>query len=242
MADVVRLVVGWLKGETPEERLVAYAAEGDVVAVKAMLDRGVPANARRRADTENGEANATVAASRGESALHAAVRGRHAEVALELIARGADVNTRSGRDDEPILGVAVAARMFHVAASLLTLGANPNASTRTGHSPLTLAVLAGDIALVHVLLCRGADPEQAVVGFYAAAGQAGATPMLLAAQEGRDDIVEMLLSFGANRDPRACRAASAQISYLTAQGYDARRSSHSRVLMLLGGTTMPRYA
>ncbi|HVU24087.1 MAG TPA: ankyrin repeat domain-containing protein [Opitutus sp.] len=87
--------------------MITAAAEGDVGAVKALLDHGIPADARNR---------------EGKTALYCAAVGGSSEIARFLISRGADVNAISLWGDSP-LAVAIAEGHEDTAALLRAHGA-----------------------------------------------------------------------------------------------------------------------
>ncbi|KAM0813504.1 putative Ankyrin repeat-containing domain protein [Seiridium cardinale] len=72
---------------------------------------------------------------------------------------------------------------FH--KKLLDAGANPNATTNKGLTPLKIAIKHGRLPLVQLLLERGADPDLT--------GPDESSPMMLASELGHIDILEALL-------------------------------------------------
>jgi ankyrin repeat protein len=88
--------------------------------------------------------------------LHYAAFFDGPEAARVLVEHGADVNAFA--DNE--LGVhplnsAAAAQQSEVAAILLEAGADPNGRTRSGHSPLDVALANGDAELAALLRSHG---------------------------------------------------------------------------------------
>ena len=75
----------------------------------------------------------------GMSPLHHAAREGYEDVALELLARGADVNQISGDGSTPLL-VATINGFFDLGMSLLEQGADPNMGSVAGSTPLFAAV------------------------------------------------------------------------------------------------------
>ncbi len=126
-----------------KETLIRAAYHGDVDALRALLVRGVNANAE---DTS------------GLVALHVAAERGKVEVAKTLIAAGADVNIRSGLGDTPLHFAAIG-RQPEIVRVLLAAGANVNAKGYFGWTPLRRAVGGGgeNIELVKLLLSAGAD-------------------------------------------------------------------------------------
>jgi len=97
----------------------------------------------------------------GFTPLHLAVFGREPEAAQVLIQYGADVNALSTGEIARVrpLGTAVFVRSPELTAQLLDAGADPNGRDADGFTPLHSAARSGDVALVGLLLARGADPE-----------------------------------------------------------------------------------
>jgi len=69
---------------------------------------------------------------------------------------------------------------------------DPDAADRWGHTPLLMAAQFGDLALVSLLIGRGADVHQ---------GRTHLTPLTLAARRGAGDIVAFLRERGATPSP-----------------------------------------
>jgi ankyrin repeat protein len=74
---------------------------------------------------------------------------------------------------------------------MIEKGQDINVPTPGGQTVLQLAVLRGDVAMVGLLLGNGAD-------FDVEDARTGMTPLLTAARDGRHEIVEMLVRFGAD--------------------------------------------
>ena len=103
----------------------------------------------------------------GDTALHAASFSYDAEMAADLLARGADVRARNRRGAEPlhaaVNGVPGSAswsptRQREVIVFLLGAGADPNTAAAGGVTPLHRAVRNRCSAAVDALLSAGADP------------------------------------------------------------------------------------
>jgi Ankyrin repeats (many copies)/Ankyrin repeat len=120
----------------------------------------------------------------GDSALHMAAAAYQAEIAADLIAKGADVRAKNRRGAEPLHyasdGVPGSRRWDPSAqaatiAILIKAGADPNATDKSGVAPLHRAVRTRCAAAVEALLQGGADA--------CARNKSGSTPLLLAGQD-----------------------------------------------------------
>jgi Ankyrin repeats (many copies)/Ankyrin repeat len=104
----------------------------------------------------------------GDTALHAAGFSYDAEMARELIARGADLRARNRRGAEPLHAAVIGnpgsptwnpARQCEVIRYLIESGADPNAPATGGVTPLHRAARNQCSAAVETLLQAGADPH-----------------------------------------------------------------------------------
>jgi Ankyrin repeats (many copies) len=104
----------------------------------------------------------------GDTALHAAGFSYDADMARDLIMRGANIRARNRRGAEPlhaaVIGVPGSAswnptRQRDVMRSLIEAGADPNAAAAGGVTPLHRAVRNRCSSAVEVLLHAGADPR-----------------------------------------------------------------------------------
>jgi ankyrin repeat protein len=143
----------------------------------------------------------------GDTALHMAAAAFRRPVAELLVARGADCHAKNSRGAEPLHYAADANRwnplaQADVIAYLLSIGADPNAWTKDGVSPLHRAVRTRSLPAVRALLDGGGDPR--------VPNKSGSTPLHLAvhttgrggsgsehAREQQADIIQLLLERGA---------------------------------------------
>jgi hypothetical protein len=104
----------------------------------------------------------------GDTALHAAGFSYDAEMARELITRGADIRARNRRGAEPLHAAVIGvpgsaswnpASQRDVIVCLIEAGADPNAAAAGGVTPLHRAVRDRCSAAVEALLRAGADPR-----------------------------------------------------------------------------------
>lgn len=115
---------------------------------------------------------------------------RHAEVADQLIAIGADVRAVA---KNPMQVTALHSAVAdggdrRIARALITAGADVNARQRHGWTPLHGAADSGDREIVELLLQRGADP--------AATQDGGKTALEIAREKGHAEIIEVLEAAG----------------------------------------------
>ncbi|MGH0179506.1 UNVERIFIED_CONTAM: hypothetical protein FKN15_001612 [Acipenser sinensis] len=179
-------------GHTP---LHIAAREGHVATIHVLLDA---------------EAQQTRMTKKGFTPLHVAAKYKKLEVAQQLLERGANPNA-SGKKGFTPLHVAAKYKKLEVAQQLLERGANPNASGKNGLTPLHVAAHHNHLDVVKLLLSKGGSPHNSarnqlevatsLLQFGASANSEslqGVTPLHLAAQEGRPDMVDLLISNQAN--------------------------------------------
>jgi len=103
----------------------------------------------------------------GDTALHFAAAAYRSEIAQQLMAAGSSVRARNRFGDEPLHAAAVGSPgsprwnpMAQVAIinCLIDAGADPNARTKAGVTPLHRAVRTRCAGAVRILLQRRADP------------------------------------------------------------------------------------
>lgn len=141
------------------------------------------------------------------TALHLAVSLKQKGVVELLLAEGADPNlvcSRGEKQNLTALHLALAvrkakARDIEIVQLLLEGGANTNLLATYNYvgicslSPLHMAVTCESKATVELLLQRGADIDGRGIWM----GQLNSTPLDVARKEGYDEIVELLLQYGA---------------------------------------------
>jgi hypothetical protein len=158
------------------------AAEGDIAAVKALLERGADVNARSGGCV---------------TPLHEAALRNRFEVAELLVEKGADVNDKGDSGWTPLH---TAASLGHtgMAKLLLEKGANPNAMDDEGGTPLHRVVGMGD---------SGSEGQYEVAALLVAGGAVvdartnrGLTPLHMADSK---KVAELLITKGAEVNAKA---------------------------------------
>jgi uncharacterized protein len=139
-------------GDRDRARELGTSAELDIFEAAAL---GATDRLRELVD-----GNAELARARSDddfTALHYAAFFGGPEAARLLVARGADVNAYAENElGVHVLNSAVAAGRVETVAILLDAGADPNAPTRSGHTPLDVALANGDDEIAELLRTRGA--------------------------------------------------------------------------------------
>jgi ankyrin repeat protein len=133
-------------------------------------------------------AAALLAAGKSELA-DAAMRGDKAAV-RRLLAEKADVNAPQ-IDGTTALDWAVQADDVELTDLLIRAGARVAIANQAGATPLQLAAINGNAAILERLIAAGADPN-------APLSSSGDTALMMAARTGRVDAIERLLDRGAN--------------------------------------------
>ena len=158
-----------------DTRLLDAARAADSTRVIALLEQGVPANARQ-AD--------------GATALHWAAHWDDAAMAEALVGAGADVGAANEFGATPLwLGcVNGSETMVEI---LLAAGADANAALPSGETVLMTASRTGSAAAVRLLASHGADVN---------AGELtrGQTALMWAVAQQHAGVVEVLVSLGAD--------------------------------------------
>jgi ankyrin repeat protein len=196
--------------------LLVAVDEGDLEAVKTLLERGENIHQRAR----RGETALMIAAGRGHvhvsklllkqgldvdmisadglTALMIAARHRRTEMVEFLLSHGADINCRGPLGCTALLlalekapGQKMGSPVFSTAGALVNHGAHLNVKDGRGATPLLLAIQCAEDDVVELLLEKGAD-----VNMRGAA--AGFTPLMEAVNMGRPSVAKSLLERGAD--------------------------------------------
>ncbi len=118
----------------------------------------------------------------------AAMKGNKAAV-RSLLQKKADVNAAQ-TDGTTALHWAVRLDDLETAELLIRAGANVAAATRAGATPLQLAAVNGNAAIIAALIKAGADPNAPVTKY-------GDTTLMMAARTGNPEAIKVLLDNGA---------------------------------------------
>jgi serpin B len=158
------------------DHLILAAESGYLQIARAILDKGIDANAR---DED------------GRTALRAAAAEGNLEMSQLLVARGADVNAGRGQSGgRTPLHAAAERGHCQVARWLLDNGADIQARDEDDETPLHVAVMGRSLEMVQLLVKKGADVN--------ARGCGGRCPVLEAVLNGRGDMTEALVEAGAD--------------------------------------------
>jgi ankyrin repeat protein len=122
------------------------------------------------------------------SLIDAIVEGAEREAVADILKREPVLVDQVVDDMTPLLWAAQLERADLVSV-LLEAGANPDAPTSDGETPLHVATFAGSHDCVDALLVHGADPNASTSG--------GKTPLMNAAQSGSVGSLRALLGAGA---------------------------------------------
>ena len=115
---------------------------------------------------------------------------RDTQTVRALLQKKVDVNA-SQVDGTTALHWAVRFDDVDLAGLLIRAGANVAATTRAGATPLQLAAINGNAAMIETLVNAGADPNASLSKY-------GDTALMMAARTGKTDAIKVLLDHGAN--------------------------------------------
>lgn len=217
-----------INGQTP----LIVAAKGDRLdSVTAMLDAGADLSA---ADTAN-----------GLTALHhalASTKASSAEIAAELIVRGADPGQPAKDGYTPLMSAVDSGQVAKLTL-VLSESVDVNAQTKNGRTALTIAAGLGHDGAVKRLLESGAKVDGDSDAFTALTQAAragsektaavllkagadpnrpardGRMPLMLAARGGFDEVVRVLIENGADVNGRNTEDGSTALMWSANNGY-----------------------
>ncbi|XP_075397781.1 ankyrin repeat and KH domain-containing protein 1 isoform X12 [Tenrec ecaudatus] len=161
-------------GQVDTRSLAEACSDGDVNAVRKLLDEGQSVNEH----TEEGESLLCLACSAG-----------YYELAQVLLAMHANVEDRGNKGDITPLMAASSGGYLDIVKLLLLHDADVNSQSATGNTALTYACAGGFVDIVKVLLNEGANIEDH--------NENGHTPLMEAASAGHVEVARVLLDHGA---------------------------------------------
>jgi ankyrin repeat protein len=133
---------------------------------------------------------AIYAAPAAASPLHDAARGGDLDAIVRLLDAGGSLEDRDATKETPLLAASLAGNT-EIVAELIKRGADVMARNDRGLTPLHAAAYGGDLDAVKLLVEAGAAVDDADDKFKV-------TPLIVAAEESRVDIVQFFVDHGAN--------------------------------------------
>ena len=147
------------------------------------------------------------------SELADAVMKRNGDAVRSLLQRKADVNAPQ-IDGTTALHWAVRLDDLNTADALIRAGANVSAANRAGATPMQLAALNGNAAMVAALVKAGADPNVPLT-------QSGDTALMMASRTGRVDAIKVLLDNGAKVNTKEAWGGTTALMWAVSEGQAA---------------------
>ncbi len=162
-------------GATGDLRLIEAVKNGDMAAVRSLLEQHVDVNATQPD---------------GATALAWAAERDDLETADLLIQSGANVNLANENGATP-LWLAATMASSRMTEKLLGSGANPNAALVSGETALMAAASTGNIDVVMALVSHGADVNAREI-------RGSQTALMWATAEKRSEVARYLIEHGAD--------------------------------------------
>jgi ankyrin len=142
----------------------------------------------------------------------AAMKGNR-EAVRRLLQRKADVNIPQV-DGTTALHWAVRVDDLDMADMLIRAGANVSAATREGVTPVELAAMNGNAAMLVKLIRAGADPNAPLTEY-------GDTALMMASRTGKTDAIMALLETGAQVNAKETWGGTTALMWAAAEGHPA---------------------
>ncbi len=142
-----------------------------------------------------------------------AAMNKNPQAVRALIQQKVDVNAPQA-DGTTALHWAARWDDLETASLLIRAGANARAANRAGATPLFLAALNGNAAMIDLLIESGADPSAPVLSH-------GETALMMAARTGKVEAVKILLSRGANVNAVENLRGTTALMWAAEQGHAA---------------------
>src|SRR6266581_5057351 len=170
---------------SPNAQLLVAARQGDLAAVKRLLEGGAAVNSRNRL---------------GDTPLLIALKNGNEDMARLAVERGASVNLANLSKVTPLMAASFSGNA-ELVKMLLQKGADRAAADRVGKTAMVYAAGLGHTAVVELLLADGENPR--------AAYHNDLTALMWAAAYGHTETVKLLLGRGANAGARDNRGKTA---------------------------------
>jgi len=154
-----------------------------------------------------------VNAAAASSELADAAMRRNTDAVRSLLQRKADVDAPQ-IDGTTALHWAVRWDDLETAEMLIRAGANVSAANRAGATPMQLAALNGNAAMVDQLIKAGADPNMPQTPY-------GDTPLMLASRTGRTDAITVLLDHGAQVNTKETWGGTTALMWAVSERHSA---------------------
>jgi ankyrin len=142
----------------------------------------------------------------------AAMKGNR-EAVRRLLQRKADVNIPQV-DGTTALHWAVRVDDLDMADMLIRAGANVSAATREGVTPVELAAMNGNAAMLVKLIRAGADPNAPLTEY-------GDTALMMASRTGKTDAIMALVETGAQVNAKETWGGTTALMWAAAEGHPA---------------------
>jgi ankyrin repeat protein len=155
--------------------LYAAAANSDPAVTIKLLKAGADPNAALHS---------------GETPLMEAAHNGYVDVVHALLEAGADASAKEKNGGQTALMWAIAEHQFAITADLVKHKADVNAKSKSGNTALMFAAR-GDLESTRILLNAGAEPNVAIPDW-------GGTALIIASTMGQAEVVDALLSKGAD--------------------------------------------
>jgi ankyrin repeat protein len=185
-----------VNGQTP---LMWAAAGGSSDNIAVLLKHGAKVNAASR---------------KGYTPLFFAIKSGSPKAPLAVLDAGGDLN-HAAADGTTAIQLAIFQKDFSFASTLANRGAALNRWDENGNQPLHAAALDNQVDFIRVLLAKGADANAVTrpptvnwqtepnAGRNPQPKFVGMTPLLIAAQNGRVEVMQILVDKGAKTGFRA---------------------------------------
>jgi ankyrin repeat protein len=167
--------VNGTRGDQHDTALIYAAGNGDAEAVRELLLLG---------------AKLDQADAKGYTAYNAAATSGYGDLALELAGRGVERDANTG-SAYTALSLAAYYGEIQTVRRLLESGSDPDKQMNGWYNALHHAVKKNNVELARLLLAGGANPNVAVTA------RRGETPLMMAAENGNIEVINLLRSMGA---------------------------------------------